>query len=153
MYYTDYLEHYGVKGMKWGVRKDEDASYSRTASTKSKNNIERVATRNDLAALHNNIESSAQAHFKKRETEMRLSAYQKGQAFDLTGEPANKLWEESYREAVNTYAADDTTKILLVGYELLRKEGISRYFNVGIGKINGKKTCIFFCYRGQPRIL
>lgn len=36
MFYTDYLEHYGVIGMKWGIRKDPERAYERAGSKLSK---------------------------------------------------------------------------------------------------------------------
>lgn len=43
MEYDEYLEHYGVKGMKWGVRKDRQSSNSEKTEELRKEKIKKVA--------------------------------------------------------------------------------------------------------------
>lgn len=44
---ADELEHYGVKGMRWGVRKEEDKSSGNRSTSKSSNSMSNHAKKND----------------------------------------------------------------------------------------------------------
>ena len=43
------LTHHGVKGMKWGVRKDQHREYSAKATTSTENKIQRLQAQVTLA--------------------------------------------------------------------------------------------------------
>lgn len=72
----DYLAHYGVLGMRWGVRRDPQKAYSR-ASKKFK----RLATKSDKAldkaTKYNKKANNRKIGSNKREAEIARRAYQK----------------------------------------------------------------------------
>lgn len=118
---TDEAEHSGVKGMKWGVRKDSAPS----------NQAAKVAVLGPMAvlspALRNNVSSATATHiglFGQYALLLPRVRDDLAQASDKVGvQKADKAWEKGLKDgsafvAVNNAYAD--------------------HFNAGLGKVNGK---------------
>lgn len=67
--YRDSLEHYGVPGMKWGVRKDRGSSGSGTSGRKKSVSKTRAATRREEREKVRAAKKASEAK-KKAETEL-----------------------------------------------------------------------------------
>jgi hypothetical protein len=79
MYEDDILEHYGVKGMKWGIRKDRDGNKKdRLGVRLSKKAVNR--TKRDIADLekHGMTEEAAGLKANLKKQERRLKKRQEG---------------------------------------------------------------------------
>lgn len=64
--YRDYLEHYGVKGMKWGVRKERESTGSRRSSrskkvTNFRKRLEAMRKRKAKKATKSKVDAEKQA--------------------------------------------------------------------------------------------
>lgn len=102
-----YLEHYGILGMKWGVRKDPDKAYEKAGAKLEK--LDRKATRlaskgaaREQRALKKQSRATSAILFKRmkarsaaKATRRALQTYQKSQEKEVKA----YRWNESMRKA------------------------------------------------------
>lgn len=118
-YNNPYLEHYGVLGMKWGVRKDPDKAYSRAGEKlakldKKSQKFSAKGSKREQKALGKQARASSAILFKKykarraaKMTKKALGAYQKAQRAQVKA----YRWNESMKKVfsgvkVNNMNAD-----------------------------------------------
>lgn len=116
----DELYHHGVKGMKWGVRKDRVSSGSGNSSRKARREAKRKAR--EQARRQRDFETNVSRNWYKaynqantkfnpgiqeinnRPEFSKLDTNEFGEYTTITGykymEAANKLWQTSYSEAL-----------------------------------------------------
>lgn len=148
-----YLEHYGVKGMKWGVRKEYESSSTKRSSildkraddskSNHKENFQKVTPFSyvQLRETYNTFESLAKDKMDKKIKLLNLEAVQKNDNTinDTTGAKGNALWAESYREALNDMDLDLKSRMALTAYAALVEAGIDKDFVVVLVKRNGRQ--------------
>lgn len=75
--YRDSLEHYGVPGMRWGVRKDRGSSGSRTSGRKRSTGKTRAATRREEREKAKAAKKAAEAKKKAQAEAAKKEAQRK----------------------------------------------------------------------------
>ena len=107
--YNQELYHYGVKGMKWGVRKSEEKRLYKTLNkyARSRNRIDMLGTgvkeNKTLAEAARKAKSAAEKHNRavaKRSELENLAEYGKTQKIRNT---ALRKYEKALKESDNTY--------------------------------------------------
>lgn len=140
-----YLEHYGVKGMKWGVRKEDEKRNTSSRNNKSKYlpHDYNTYSHSNAEKLYNTFQAMASANMEQKLNKLNkesVSLFGNHHANQLTSEQYNALWKESYEEAV----ASDNNKLtaeeqaMLAAYTALVNAGLSDYFDVVSYKQKGK---------------
>lgn len=137
MLYTDYLEHYGVKGMKWGVRKDPDESDSKSVQDFSISN-----ERSHTAYLI--YEEMARQNYKKQESNIKKVSLAFGTPFSIEPDMSNRMWETAYKVAAEQ-ALDGLgpeEQLILITQAALEQAGIGTEFNISVSSKNGKQRIV-----------
>lgn len=116
-YYPDYLQHYGVKGMKWGVRKQKENTKSKTTkSNKSSDDTENKKKMSTAKKVAIGVGATAVvatgAYFAHKYYKMNANAViKKGKAFQhmgRIGEDLSKPFYASHLKSDNkAYAKND----------------------------------------------
>lgn len=142
MGYADSLEHYGVKGMKWDVRKEYEPVSSRT-----KNDYPDSYTIESerLKGVYMILDQMAGTEFKAMELKLKHLADKTGiDAFaQLSSDYSDSLWAACYKEVVNGVNLSEEERLLLVVYGYLERYGLEDYFDIGMqNEGTGKRTII-----------
>lgn len=139
-----YLEHYGVKGMKWGVRKEDEKRSESLTNKKSKYlpNDYNTYSHAQAERLYNTFEANVQKRMKNKLDELnkKASSFGNHNANQLTPKQYDALWKESYEEAVANEASVMTAEqqAMLAAYYALVNAGLSDHFDVVSYKQKGK---------------
>lgn len=132
-----YLEHYGVKGMKWGVRKEYDPHPRKTTNIKPDSKSTKAASSDYIVQPFDNSTL-------RRAYDSYLSAGK--QNFDYLqewGEADDSKWDEAYAKAAEGF--NDLERAMLVAYQMLVKYGLTARFSVCLsGKPTDKNPTIGF---------
>lgn len=157
------LEHYGVLGMKWGVRNYQNEDGSLTAAGKirysSNNSITGIISNAGLKASHDIYESRAQKiadnilrlwmvaqHYP--EERHSLTEEMTGIHLDKIPESIKDMqpvWEVAYKQAAEELFGnmDAKKRAAMIAYEALVEAGIADYFDIGFESNNGKESIVF----------
>lgn len=108
---NNYLKHYGVLGMKWGVRRG--SSSSRTGSSRRKKKGSSVELHEDYKKAHDkkSVKSMSDAELRNRLNRLNMER----QYSQLGGEPVNKgrSYANKIMKAGTTVAAVTTTGLTI----------------------------------------
>lgn len=139
----DKLEHYGVKGMKWGVRKDDDKLKSQTSKF-SKQTLGYIS-KEDLESGYAMFEAYAQQHMEAMLQNLNNAASLSGNNSlnSLSASDRDKLWNQAYSEAIKDLGINAEGAALLMLYQALLDKGIAAYFDIEINEKNGKPYALF----------
>lgn len=158
------LEHYGVLGMKWGVRNYQNEDGTLTSAGKirysSSNSITGYIPNKNLKVSHALYEVKALKNADNilkiwtaafgNPTRGRLKA-----AEDLTGIHLEKLpetakdmepvWDLAYSKAAKELYGNTNEKqrAAMIAYEALVQAGIEDHFDIGFESNNGKESVVF----------
>lgn len=140
-----YLEHYGVLGMKWGVRKEDEKRNTSSKNAKSKYLPHDYSTYSHEQAerLYTIFEAYTQQRMEKKLNELNKKAtglFGNPNANQLTPEQRDALWKEAYEETVANEGSVMTAEqqAMLAAYYALVNAGLSDYFDVVSYKQKGK---------------
>lgn len=140
-----YLEHYGVKGMKWGVRKEYEPSPRKTASNKTDHKNTGSPRKSEKKnGSGNTIYQTFSNSTLQNAYESYLSAGK--QNFDYLqewGKADDSKWDEAYAKAAEGFS--DLERAMMVAYQMLVKYNLTGRFEVCLkGKANDKNPTICF---------
>lgn len=142
-----YLEHYGVKGMKWGVRKEYEPVSRKNAGNKSSHKETGIP----ISKKENNKTSQGYTYRPidnsklKKAYENYLSA---GKLYfdnlQEWGKADDSKWDEAYAKAAEGYS--DLRRAEIVAYQMLVKYNLTGRFSVCVGKktIGGTPKICFY---------
>lgn len=118
MYYgfdaSSYLEHYGVKGMKWGVRKRKEPSGSNSRSQK-REIVSYPYTNEHLQNSYEQYIDQAKWYVDQ------LHGW---------GVADEKTWQKAYAMAAEDYS--EVERLMLAAYLILKQKGLTYRFSVGV---------------------
>ena len=126
-----YLEHYGVLGMKWGVRKDPHSAYQK--ATEKRRKLERRATR----ALSKSVKANSTLVKAKRKYEVNQDAADKYSKKAAKAKDASKSARKGEKAAKYQSKADNMQK-LIRKYELRASKADLKKDKA---TLKGKKWC------------
>lgn len=110
MHYADYLEHYGVIGMKWGVRKDPEHAYERAGAKLTKldkkvNRLNLKGSKREQKAVKKQRKASSAIMFQKakarrasKATRKALKSYQKAQEKQIKAYRWNEKMKNAFKD-------------------------------------------------------
>lgn len=124
-----YLQHYGVKGMKWGVRKDED-----TTSSSRMPSGNWYLDNDNLSRTYQTFKSVANNYFN---TESRKSKPLFGKK-----KTDDEIREEAYQYAASQLSSGDfdqmDTLAIMALYDEFERQGLSQQFTMKISAKDGQ---------------
>lgn len=155
--YEDYLEHYGVKGMKWGVRKEEETSSmmrSQRPTSKLRASIAKGDSDIDVTGYISGNKARASyliiEELAKTKVENRLQAIRKADSIlgttayqSLTNDQVDSMFNDAYNSVLSELDLSEDQTVALIGYGLLEQYGLSSYFDIVLGSKNGKKVVVY----------
>lgn len=143
----NYLAHYGVRGMKWGVRRyqNKDGSYTREGLARFKKSADSYDTQRakykeakasgnkSLAKQYKNNMKIAKGNMKRNYKQLKR---------DARADKGKELYKEGYRirETKGLKRAAKITGGALTGAAFLHKMGINLGINVNVGKVGVSTT-------------
>lgn len=116
---SSYLEHYGVKGMKWGIRKE----YEPVGNDSRHSGPNSVSHLTDHIVMNNKRAKLAKELFYDNARNY-VSAKTNGNVNDAD----EKLWDEAYKSVAEDLSED--VKISLMLYEALEQNNLTYRFSV-----------------------
>lgn len=148
------LQHYGVLGMKWGVRKDDNSGGQLRAtrmppqaikSLQSKDiHVEGFYSNASIKVSWLSMEALTKIEFQKREQMLNELAITFGNNTinDLTGARRDAMWKGCYDAVLKDAGVDEKQALMLYVYGLLEQAGVADQFHITLAKKNGKDVVI-----------
>lgn len=136
---TEYLVHYGVKGMKWGVRKSSKTS-SKSPSLFKKSSNKKTTKKVTKKTKKKRIKDMTDTELLKRRDRLRLEREVKTLTTE-TESTAKKILKRGLTRAgerVVEEIAHDTVKYL-IGEQIINKYGGTKIVNIQTGNDEKKK--------------
>lgn len=116
-----YLEHHGVKGMKWGVRRFE-----------RKNTTRKISNRHDESKKAKRNRTN-----ERKKSKYRIRLEKKYQAKGMTAEEAEKRSERRIRNQKRAVIIGASIAAAYLGYKLVDSGVASSYIDMGRAKLKG----------------
>lgn len=140
----DSLQHYGVKGMKWGVRNDDDSATVRGLLTSDRYSY---TPNENIAYAYMIFEDRAQQYHRRYMNRLLRKSENGGSSAvnNLSTEKKNEYWDMAYEAAVRDLNLSDENRAYLAAYSALQQKGIENLFHIRLDK-SGEKYKITFIH-------
>lgn len=141
--YDDYLEHYGVKGMKWGKRKNKDKGDSRPLTSEdafTAKTLQRSADNKGVGHLSNKELKSVVARMELQQQYDNLQ--KKGSRVESGKSFLADVFADAAKNVATSFVEDAMKGAASAGANQARKSYTARRTDQGQGQLNSRRRMI-----------